>query len=232
MFEKYKKEKPFQGLAGFGGGVVSRCTGGGSNLEFPSCSDRPTDRRYMWYTTIENDNSDNYFLCNGDSHFNTGSTIKNVTTGDPADPIGGNFGGIALIRFGTPRTVIGANFGWLYQPPGSTYCAGNGFWLITDEVDGLGPIRNSSNPDTSNKTLDEWKTYYEGLGQTYFYTINYNSGSGCNNPNTYNYPSGSFSYENIRWVAVTTGRPGRVQDYSGTAGNGAFIITTDGNINM
>ena len=29
MFEKYKKEKPIQGLAGFGGGVVSRSTGGG-----------------------------------------------------------------------------------------------------------------------------------------------------------------------------------------------------------
>ena len=30
MFESFKKEKPFQGLAGLGGGVVSRSTGGGT----------------------------------------------------------------------------------------------------------------------------------------------------------------------------------------------------------
>ena len=203
----------------------------GESLLFPSCTDRPTTTKYMWYTTIQNSNSDNYYLCNGDSHFSTGSTIKGVTTGDPADPIGGNYGGIAAIRFGTPVTVTGLNFGWRHNG-NLSYCAGNGFYLFTDEVDGLGLIRNSNNPDTSNRTLGEWKTYYDNQGLSYINTVNYNSGSGCNNPNTYNYPSGSFNYPNVRWVAVTTGRPGYVEDFNGTAGNGAFVITTTGNINM
>lgn len=201
----------------------------GESFLFPSCTDRPTTTKYMWYTTQENSNSDNYYLCNGDSHFNTGSTIKNVTTGDPADPISNNKPGLAAIRFGTPVTVTGVNFGW-YHNSGSGYCAGNGFYLLTDDIDGMGPIRSHLNADTSNKTLGEWYTLYNPLG--YMYSIGYNSGSGCNNPNTYNYPSGSFNYENIRWALVTTGRPGYVQDYNGTAGNGAFVITTTGNINM
>jgi len=228
MYEWHKKEAPLLGLQGSSGGL-GFLAGRGPGLEFPQCTDRPTTTKYMWYTTIENSNSDNYYLCNGDSHFSTGSTIKNVTTGDPSDPIGGNYGGIALIRFGTPVTVTGLNFGWRHNG-NTSYCAGNGFYLLTDDIDGLGPIRNYNNPDTSNKTIGDWYTLYNPLG--YMYSIGYNSGSGCNNPNTYNYPSGSFNYSNIRWAAVTTGRPGYVENFSGTAGNGAFIITTTGNINM
>jgi hypothetical protein len=228
MFNWHKKESPIISMLGMGGGIGSKLIGGESFL-FPSCTDRPTTTKYMWYTTQENSNSDNYSLCNGDSHFSTGSTIKGVTTGDPVDPIGSNRPGLAAIRFGTPVTVTGVNFGW-YHNSGSGYCAGNGFYLLTDDIDGMGPIRSHLNTDTSNNTLDEWYTLYNPLG--YMYSIGYNSGSGCNNPNTYNYPSGSFNYPNIRWALVTTGRPGYVQDYNGTAGNGAFVITTTGNINM
>ena len=230
MYEWHKKEAPLLGLQGSGGGL-GFLAGSGPSLEFPSCTNRPTTNKYMWYTTIGNSNSDNYSLCNGDSHFSTGSTIKGVTTGDPNDPISNTRPGLAAIRFGTPVTVTGVNFGW-YHNSGSGYCAGNGFYLLTDDIDGMGPIRSHLNTDTSNKTLSEWKTYYDNQGLSYINTVNYNSGSGCNNPNTYNYPSGSFNYPNVRWVAVTTGRPGYVEDFNGTAGNGAFVITTTGNINM
>jgi len=213
----------------FGGYGFGKLAEEGESFLFPNCTDRPTTTKYMWYTTQENSNSDNYYLCNGDSHFSTGSTIKNVTTGDPDDPISSTKPGLAAIRFGTPVTVTGVNFGWRHNG-NLGYCAGNGFYLLTDDIDGMGPIRSHLNTDTSNKTIGEWYTLYNPLG--YMYSINYNSGSGCNNPNTYNYPSGSFNYPNIRWALVTTGRPGYVEDFNGTAGNGAFVITTTGNINM
>jgi len=213
----------------FGGYGFGKLAEEGESFLFPNCTDRPTTTKYMWYTTQENSNSDNYYLCNGDSHFSTGSTIKNVTTGDPDDPISSTRPGLAAIRFGTPVTVTGVNFGWRHNG-NLSYCAGNGFYLLTDDIDGMGPIRSHLNTDTSNKTIGEWYTLYNPLG--YMYSINYNSGSGCNNPNTYNYPSGSFNYPNIRWALVTTGRPGYVEDFNGTAGNGAFVITTTGNINM
>jgi hypothetical protein len=213
----------------FGGYGFGKLAEEGESFLFPNCTDRPTTTKYMWYTTQENSNSDNYYLCNGDSHFSTGSTIKNVTTGDPDDPISSTRPGLAAIRFGTPVTVTGVNFGWRHNG-NLGYCAGNGFYLLTDDIDGMGPIRSHLNTDTSNKTIGEWYTLYNPLG--YMYSINYNSGSGCNNPNTYNYPSGSFNYPNIRWALVTTGRPGYVEDFNGTAGNGAFVITTTGNINM
>jgi len=205
-----------------------RLLSGGSPLLFPLCTNRPTSTTYVWYATQQNSNADNFYFCNGDSHFSTGSTIVNVTTGDPADPVGGNYSGYAAIRFGTPITVTGVNFAWRHNG-NLSYCAGNGFYLLTDDIDGLGPIRNYNNPDTSNKSLGEWYNLYNPLG--YMYSINYQN-SGCANPNVFNYPSGSFNYTNIRWAVVNTGRPGYVENYNGSAGNGAFIITPSGNINM
>jgi hypothetical protein len=220
-------------LSGGGTGGFSfgkrRIFSSGPNILFPLCANRPTSTTYMWYATQQNSNSDNFYFCNGDSHFSTGSSIKNVTTGDPSDPVGGNYSGYAAIRFGTPITVTGVNFGWRHNG-NLSYCAGVGFYLFTDDIDGLGPVRNYNNPDTSNKSLGQWYDLYNPLG--YIYSIGYNSGGGCNNPDTYNYPNGSFNYTNIRWAVVNTGRPGYVEDFNGTAGNGAFIITPTGNINM
>lgn len=212
---------------------ISRGVGGvgfgGGRGRFSQCTNRPTSTTYMWYATQENNNAANFYFCNGDSHFSTGSTIKNVTTGDPLDPIAGDRSGYAAIRFGTPITVTGVNFGWRHNG-NLSYCAGVGFYLFTDDIDGLGPVRNYNNLDTSNKSFTEWYDLYNPLG--YMYSITYNSGSGCNNPDTFNYPNGSFNYRNIRWAVVVTGRPGYVEDFAGTAGTGAFIITPSGNINM
>lgn len=198
---------------------------------FPDCTNRPSTNKFMSYPIVENGNTNNFFFCNGDSHFtDNGSTIVGVTAGDPLDPISNMRPGYVAIRFGTPQTITGMNFAWRHTG-NQGYCAGNSIYLLNDVVDGIGQIRSYLNTDTSNRTLSEWKTYYDNQGLNHIIYVPETTG-GCTNPNVYNQPGGSYNYPNIRWFICEMGRPGDIEAYSGTAGNGAFVITPSGNINL